>query len=56
MAPVADILVEYEQQTWALIQQKDLEKFATYLAEDFCDIFPDGEEHSIAASRIFKQR
>ena len=34
------------RQTWALIQQKDLEKFATYLAEDFCDIFPDGEERS----------
>jgi hypothetical protein len=46
MAPVPDILVEYEQQTWALIQQKDLEKFATYLAEDFYDIFPDGEERS----------
>ena len=46
MTSVADILVEHEQQTWALILQKDLEKFATYLAEDFYDIFPDGEERS----------
>ena len=46
MASSADILVDHERQTWALIQQKDLEKFATYLAEDFYDIFPDGEERS----------
>jgi hypothetical protein len=45
MASAADILVDHERQTWALIQQ-DLEKFATYLAEDFYDIFPDGEERS----------
>ena len=30
----------------ARLQQKDLEKFATYLAEDFYDIFPDGAERS----------
>jgi hypothetical protein len=46
MASTADILVEHEKETWALIRQKDLEKFASYLAEDFYDIFPDGEEHS----------
>jgi hypothetical protein len=46
MASAADILVEQEKQTWALIQRKDLEKFANYLAEDFYDIFPDGEERS----------
>jgi hypothetical protein len=46
MASAADILVDHERQTWALIQQKDLEKFATYLAEDFYDIFPDGAERS----------
>ena len=46
MASAADILVEHEKQTWALIQEKDLEQFATYLAEDFYDIFPDGEERS----------
>jgi hypothetical protein len=46
MASTADILVEHEKQTWALIRQKDLEKFATYLAEDFYDIFPDGKERS----------
>ncbi len=46
MASSTDILVEHEKQTWALIRQKDLEKFATYLAEDFYDIFPDREERS----------
>jgi hypothetical protein len=46
MASSADILVEHEKQTWALIRQKDLEKFATYLADDFYDIFPDGKERS----------
>jgi ketosteroid isomerase-like protein len=46
MTSATDILVEHEKQTWALIQQKDLEQFATYLAEDFYDIFPDGEERS----------
>ena len=46
MASAADILVEHEKETWALIRQKDLEKFASYLAEDFYDIFPDGEERS----------
>ena len=46
MASAADILVAHENETWALIQRKDLEKFASYLAEDFYDIFPDGEERS----------
>ena len=46
MASAADVLIEHEKQTWALIQQKDLEQFATYLAEDFYDIFPGGEERS----------
>jgi hypothetical protein len=46
MASSADILIQHEKQTWALIRQKDLEKFATYLAEDFYDIFPDGAERS----------
>jgi hypothetical protein len=46
MASSAEILVEHEKQTWALIRRKDLEKFATYLADDFYDIFPDGEERS----------
>jgi hypothetical protein len=46
MASSADILIQHEKQIWALIRQKDLEKFATYLAEDFYDIFPDGAERS----------
>jgi hypothetical protein len=57
MASTADILVEHEKETWALIRRKDLEKFASYLAEDFYDIFPDGEEPlEIGASRIARQR
>jgi hypothetical protein len=46
MTSGADILISHEKETWALIQRKDLEKFASYLAEDFYDIFPDGEERS----------
>lgn len=46
MASAAEILVAHERETWSLIQRKDLLKFASYLAEDFYDIFPDGEERS----------
>ena len=53
MASAADLLVEHEKQTWALIQKKDLATFATYLAEDFYDIFPDGEERSKSQLREF---
>jgi ketosteroid isomerase-like protein len=42
----ADTLIAYEQETWSLIQQKDLQGFASYLAEDFYDIFPDGAERT----------
>lgn len=57
MASTADILVAHEKETRALIRRKDLEKFASYLAEDFYDIFPDGEEPlEIGASRIARQR
>jgi hypothetical protein len=46
MTSAADILVAHEKEAWALIQRKDLENFASYLAEDFYDIFPDGEERT----------
>jgi hypothetical protein len=46
MTSAADILIAHEKETWALIQRKHLEKFASYLAEDFYDIFPDGEERT----------
>jgi hypothetical protein len=46
MTSTADILVAHEKETWALIQRKDLKGFASYLAEDFYDIFPDGEERT----------
>ncbi|MEZ0275777.1 MAG: nuclear transport factor 2 family protein [Roseimicrobium sp.] len=35
-----------ENETWSLIKQKDFAGFASYLAEDFYDIFPDGSERS----------
>lgn len=42
----ADMLIAYEKNTWGLIKRKDLKAFASYLAEDFYDIFPDGEERT----------
>jgi len=43
---VADTLITCENETWRLIKQKDLNGFASYLAEDFYDIFPDGKERT----------
>jgi hypothetical protein len=43
-----ETLIAYENETWRLIKQKDLRAFASYLAEDFYDIFPDGQERSKA--------
>jgi hypothetical protein len=42
----ADTLIAYENETWSLIKGKDLQGFASYLAEDFYDIFPDGVERT----------
>ena len=42
----ADTLIAYENETWSLIKRKDLKGFASYLADDFYDIFPDGEERT----------
>jgi len=42
----ADRLIAYENETWSLIKRKDLKGFASYLAEDFYDIFPDGKERT----------
>jgi hypothetical protein len=42
----ADTLIACENETWRLIKQKDLKRFAGYLAEDFYDIFPDGKERT----------
>jgi hypothetical protein len=39
-------LIAHENETWRLIKQKDLNGFASYLAEDFYDIFPDGKERT----------
>ena len=40
----ADTLIACENETWSLIQRKDFKSFASYLAEDFYDVFPDGTE------------
>jgi hypothetical protein len=42
----AETLIACENETWSLIKRKDLKRFASYLAEDFYDIFPDGEERT----------
>jgi hypothetical protein len=42
----AETLIAHEKETWRLIQRKDLNGFAGYLAEDFYDIFPDGAERT----------
>jgi hypothetical protein len=42
----AEILIACERETWSLIQRKDLAGFASYLAEEFYDIFPDGTERT----------
>lgn len=41
-------LIACENETWSLIQRKDLDGFAGYLAEEFYDIFPDGQERAKA--------
>jgi hypothetical protein len=41
-----DTLIACERETWSLIKRKDLNGFASYLAEDFYDIFPDGTERT----------
>jgi hypothetical protein len=41
-----DTLIAYERATWSLIKRKDLKGFASYVAEDFYDIFPDGKERT----------
>jgi hypothetical protein len=41
-----DTLIACENDTWCLIKQGDLTRFAGYLAEDFYDIFPDGVERT----------
>jgi hypothetical protein len=41
-----ETLIAYENETWRLIKRKDLKGFASYVAEDFYDIFPDGQERT----------
>jgi hypothetical protein len=42
----AETLIACERDTWNLIQRKDLQGFARYLADDFYDIFPDGTQRT----------
>jgi hypothetical protein len=42
----AETLIACERETWSLIQRKDFAGFASYLAEEFYDIFPDGTERT----------
>lgn len=39
----AETLISYEQQSWATVKRKDYETFASFIADDFCDIFPNGQ-------------
>jgi ketosteroid isomerase-like protein len=52
----ADTLITCENETWRLIKQKDLNGFASYLAEDFYDIFPDGKERTKSELLTFLSR
>src|ERR1044072_488703 len=38
----SEALIACEKETWNLIQRKDLNGFASYLADELYDIFPDG--------------
>ena len=39
-------MIACENKTWSLIKRKDLKGFARYLAEEFYDIWPNGEERT----------
>jgi hypothetical protein len=45
-ATAEETLIACERETWRLIQQKDLDGFASFLADDFYDVFPDGAERT----------
>jgi hypothetical protein len=53
---VADTLIACEHETWSFIKRKDLNGFARYLAEDFYDIFPDGQERTKSELLEFLRR
>jgi len=52
----ADTLIAYENDIWSLIKRKHLKGFASYLAEEFYDIFPDGAERTKSALLEFLSR
>lgn len=40
---VDQLLIGYEKQSWESVKQKDYEKFASFIADDFVDIFSNGK-------------
>jgi len=37
------ILIDYEKQSWESVKQKDYQKFESFIADDFVDIFSTGQ-------------
>lgn len=37
------LLISYEHHSWEAVKQKDYKKFESLLADDFCDIFSNGQ-------------
>ena len=37
------ILIDYEKQSWESVKQKDYKKFESFVADDFVDIFSNGQ-------------
>ena len=40
---VGELLVSYERAEWEAVKRKEFEKFGSFLAEDFYDVFPNGQ-------------
>jgi hypothetical protein len=38
-----ELIVSLEKQEWEAVRQKDYKKFESFLAEDFYDVFPNGQ-------------
>jgi hypothetical protein len=38
-----ELLVTYEKQSWEAVKRKDYKTFESFLAEDFYDVFPNGQ-------------
>src|SRR4051812_29659553 len=40
---VEELTVSLEKQEWEAVRHKDYKKFESFLAEDFYDVFPNGQ-------------